>query len=134
MDLTTSLNTSFNHKALQENLVLELFYNNKPVVILPEQTPFHLGRDNNQAELSVNCEFASRNHCVIEFHGDKFILKDSSRNGTFVQLGSSQIFHLKREATPLIGNGSFKLGASFSSDDTERILFKVKTKSTPAKS
>jgi adenylate cyclase len=133
MDLTTSLNTSFNHKATQESLVLELFYNNRPVVILPEQTPFHLGRNNNQAELSVNCEFASRDHCVIEFHGDKFILKDSSRNGTFVQLGSSQVFHLQQEATPLIGNGSFKLGASFSTDDAERILFKVKTKAPTSK-
>lgn len=109
-----------------EGLVLELYYNNKSIVVTPEQTPFQVGRDNTESNLPVSCEFASRQHCAIEFHDDKFILKDFSRNGTFVQLNRSQVFRLLNETTPLIGSGCFKLGATITNDDPERILFKVK--------
>lgn len=109
-----------------EGLVLELYYHNASTVITAEQTPFQMGRDNNESGLAISCEFASRQHCAIEFHDDKFILKDFSRNGTFVQLSRSQIFRVLNETTPLIGNGSFKLGATIVVDDPERILFRVK--------
>ena len=109
-----------------EGLVLELYYHNASTVITAEQTPFQLGRNNVESGLAINCEFASRQHCAIEFHDDKFILKDFSRNGTFVQLNRSQIFRVHNETMPLIGNGSFKLGATIAVDDSERILFKVK--------
>ncbi len=135
-----------------DNAVLELYYNNLPIIISPEQTPYPIGRDISDAGLSatgpsvaalsatgpsatgpsaaglsVTGEFASRHHCAIEFHDGKFVLKDFSRNGTFVQLTHSQIFRLKNEATPLTGGGCFKLGATIMVDDPERILFRVKS-------
>ena len=115
-----------------DSLVLELYYQNASTVITAEQTPFNIGRDSKKPGLSINCEFASRQHCVIEFHDGKFILKDFSRNGTFVQLNSSQIFRVHNETTPLIGGGCFKLGATTTIEDSERILFRVKnaTKNT----
>jgi FHA domain len=112
-----------------DSLVLELYYRDIPFVISDEQTPFFIGRTNSESGLPVNGEFASRKHCVIEFKQGKFILRDFSRNGTFVQLSSAQTFRLQNEATPLIGSGSFKLGAELSIDDPERILFKVKAHS-----
>jgi hypothetical protein len=120
----TALNREPSSKS--DSLVLELYYHNTSIVVTEEQTPFHLGRDNTEADLPVNCEFASRLHCAIEFHDGKFILKDFSRNGTFVQLNRSQIFRVHNETTPLIGGGSFKLGATTTVDDAEQILFRVK--------
>jgi adenylate cyclase len=121
---STSLNPETYPK--YESIALELYYREQPIVVSPEQTPFLIGRKNTESGLPVSCEFASRNHCVIEFQSGKFMLKDFSRNGTFVQLSSAQSFRLHNEATPLIGSGSFKLGAELTIDDPERILFKVR--------
>jgi adenylate cyclase len=122
---STSLNLEAYPK--HESIVLELYYRDMPIVVSPEQTPFLIGRKNTESGLPVSCEFASRNHCVIEFQSGKFMLKDFSRNGTFVQLSSAQSFRLQNETTPLIGSGSFKLGAELTVDDPERILFKVRS-------
>jgi predicted component of type VI protein secretion system len=109
-----------------DSLTLELYYHNASTVVTAEQTPFVMGRENVELDLTVNCEFSSRQHCAIEFHDGKFILKDFSLNGTFVQLNRSQTFRVHNETTPLIGNGCFKLGATMTADDPERILFRVK--------
>lgn len=109
-------------------VVLELYYRNKPIKVSPEQTPFKIGRENAEANLSVSCEFASRQHCTIVFHGGKFVLQDTSRNGTYVQLSRTHAFRLLDEEAPLIGTGCFKLGAEIQMNDQEQILFKINTK------
>jgi adenylate cyclase len=119
----TSLNKETSNT---EPLVLELFYRSASIVVTEDQTPFHIGRDNTESGLSISCEFASRQHCTIEFNDGKFVLKDFSRNGTFVQLNRAQTFRVFNEITPLIGSGCFKLGATMAADDPERILFRVK--------
>ncbi len=124
MTESTALNRESPQKS--ETLVLELYYRNAAIVVTEQQTPFHIGRENAEPGLSISCEFASRHHCTIEFKDDKFVLKDFSRNGTFLQLNRSQTFRVFNEVTPLIGNGSFKLGATMTVDDPERILFRVK--------
>ena len=124
MTESTSLNRESPQKS--ESVVLELYYQSNAIVVTEQQTPFHLGRDNTESGLSVSCEFASRQHCTIEFNDGKFVLKDFSRNGTFVQLNRSQTFRVFNEVTPLIGSGCFKLGATMTMDDPERVLFRVK--------
>lgn len=124
MTESTSLNRDTSQKS--DTLVLELFYRNASTVITADQTPFHIGRDNAESGLSISSEFASRQHCTIEFHDGKFVLKDFSRNGTFVQLNRSQTFRVFQEVAPLIGSGCFKLGAIMTPDDPERILFRVR--------
>jgi pSer/pThr/pTyr-binding forkhead associated (FHA) protein len=124
MTESTALNRESPKKS--ETLILELYYQNAAIVVTEQETPFHIGRENAEPGLSINCEFASRQHCTIEFKDDKFVLKDFSRNGTFLQLNRSQTFRVFNEATPLIGNGSFKLGATMTVDDPERILFRIK--------
>jgi len=120
----TALNKELSPKS--DGFVLELYYQNASIVVTAEQTPFQMGRDNTESALITSCEFASRQHCAIEFHDGKFILKDFSRNGTFVQLNRSQTFRVHNETTPLIGDGCFKLGATMTIEDAERILFRVK--------
>lgn len=110
----------------EESVVLELYYHASPVIITPDQTPFQIGRELISAGLCVSSEFASRQHCTIDFQGGKFVLRDFSRNGTFVQLSLANSFRVQNEITPLIGNGCFKLGAAIGVDDPERIFFKVK--------
>lgn len=120
----TALNTAPYPKT--EDVSLELYYQSSPVVVTPNQTPFLIGRDESGVGLSVASEFASRQHCAIEFVGGKFVLRDFSRNGTFVQLSLAQTYRVQNETTPLIGSGCFKLGATIAVDDPERIFFKIK--------
>jgi len=122
---STLLNTDPYPKV--DSVVLELYYRNKPIKISPEDTPFQIGRENTDANLSVSCEFASRQHCTIVFHGGKFVLKDTSRNGTYVQLSRTHAFRLMNEEAPLVGTGCFKLGAEIHMNDPEQILFKINT-------
>jgi len=128
LDKTMTESTALNRESPQKSeiLVLELYYQSNSIVITEQQTPFHIGRDNTESSLSISSEFASRQHCTIDFNDGKFVLKDFSRNGTFVQLNRSQTFRVFNEVTPLIGSGCFKLGATMSVDDPERILFRVK--------
>ena len=130
---STVLNTDYPES---DKIVLELYYHGFPVMVSPEETPFEIGRNDTSAGLSVSSEFASRKHCAVEFHGGKFMLRDFSRNGTFIQLSLSQSFRIQNESTPLIGNGCFKLGAAINSDgdDGERIFFKIKTRAARAPS
>lgn len=120
---STTLNTDLYPKV--SNLVLELFYHQETTIISPDQTPFQIGREETSG-LPVSSEFASRQHCAIEYHDGKFSLRDHSRNGTFMQINLTPIFRIRDEVTPLIGTGCFKLGADIAPDDPECIFFKVK--------
>ncbi|WP_300451188.1 adenylate/guanylate cyclase domain-containing protein [Accumulibacter sp.] len=60
--------------------------------------------------LQVRC--ASRTHARIEFRRDKFVLTDSSTNGTYVQADTDGEVILNREDFILRGSGRISLGHS----------------------
>jgi len=60
--------------------------------------------------LQVRC--ASRLHARIEFRRDKFVLTDSSTNGTFIQADGDDEVVLNREEFILRGRGRISLGHS----------------------
>lgn len=70
---------------------------------------FQLGRDGDN-DLVSKSPFASRNHAVIEFQRDRFVITDQSTNGTFVSSNGENTFQLKRESAPLPGDGIISLG------------------------
>tara|TARA_B100000446_G_scaffold16724_2_gene14230 strand:+ start:16096 stop:16995 length:900 start_codon:yes stop_codon:yes gene_type:complete len=80
--------------------------------LLPEHTPFILGRDSNSANLRVNSHLASREHCEIVFRRGKFVLVDHSTNGTYVASPPQEEIYLRREELPLMGEGTLSLGQS----------------------
>lgn len=104
---------------------LELFFRGTAIAVSPTQAPYTLGRDAASA-LCIESDYASRQHCVIEFREGQFLLRDHSKNGTFVQLGRAHSFKLHNESVPLSANGCFKLGARLELDDPDLVFFKVK--------
>ncbi len=78
--------------------------------ILPQQTPFVLGRDSNRANLRINHHLASREHCEVVFRRGKFVLIDHSTNGTYVSIPNQEEIYLRREELPLIGEGKISFG------------------------
>lgn len=70
-----------------------------------------IGRDAS-CGIAIPVQFASRVHAKIEFRRDKFVLTDTSTNGTYVQAGADSEVVLKREDFILRGSGRISLGHS----------------------
>lgn len=104
---------------------LELQVNDTTIFLLPEQTPFAIGRDSNKAQLFIESDFASREHCHIEFRRGKYVLIDHSTNGTYVYLEEQPPIYLRREELPLQGKGFIGLGQTLAADYPWAIHFSL---------
>lgn len=89
---------------------LRLKYLGQDMTVIPEATPFHLGRDTVKCQLPIDSSFASRDHCSIEYRRGKYVLVDHSTNGTYVQMSGSRDLYLRREELPLTGAGQISIG------------------------
>lgn len=68
-----------------------------------------IGRDEN-CDISIDANYASRQHVSLEFRRGKFVLVDHSTNGTYVRFkGQGDVF-IRREELPLMGEGLISLG------------------------
>ena len=108
-----------------EKFQLKLHVNNAVVLLLPEQMPFAIGRDTNKAQLLIESEFASREHCHIEFRRGKYVLVDHSTNGTYVYLEEQAPIYLRREELPLQGKGFIGLGQTLTAGHEWAIHFSL---------
>ncbi|MEE4378906.1 MAG: adenylate/guanylate cyclase domain-containing protein [Candidatus Competibacteraceae bacterium] len=100
---------------------LTLTYGERLFEINVENQPFLLGR-NPRSDLTIDAKFASRNHAYIELSQGKFILTDSSTNGTYIRIRDGRRIFLRRESFPLYGEGLISLGRD--SDDSEFIHYR----------
>lgn len=68
-----------------------------------------IGRDETN-DIVVQALDASRHHAKIEARKGKFVLKDTSVNGTYLQNAAGQCFKVHREEMTLMGEGMILLG------------------------
>jgi adenylate cyclase len=104
---------------------LEMVVNGRTISLLPEQTPFQIGRDPHKAQLLIETELASREHCHIEFRRGKYVLVDHSTNGTYVYADEQEPIYLRREELPLQGRGFIGLGQTVTATTPWALHFKV---------
>ena len=104
--------------------ILKLYFQGKEVAVEASDTPFVIGRDEDSCQLHVDNHYVSRNHCVLTYCEDGFLLKDQSTNGTLVQFGRATPVRIHQESTALKGNGSIKL-TRLHLDDSDLLLFKA---------
>jgi len=71
---------------------------------------FVIGRSPD-SDLIVDVEAVSRKHVTIEFRRGRFVLSDTSTNGTYVYPEDSELIYLRRQSLPLWGRGQFSVGA-----------------------
>jgi class 3 adenylate cyclase len=76
----------------------------------PEDTPYNVGRNPQRCQLIINAGFVSREHCHIDYQHGCFILRDHSSNGTHVIMSKQQPVYLRRNSTPLLGEGVIGVG------------------------
>ena len=116
--------TLFNVDAIPVVRELLLTYAGKHFVVNQDNVPYIIGRDAS-CDLTVDSQFASRQHCKVLYHNKNFILKDDSTNGTYIRIGMSQPTQLNKSMTSITGNGMLKLGEALSVGDKDIVAFKA---------
>lgn len=102
---------------------LHLEHGRENLDVHAQSKPFIIGRDSEKCDLKIRSSLASRDHCHISFSHGKYVLKDHSTNGTFVQLGDGKAVYLRREEYPLQGSGKISLGQKIGPETKDVIYF-----------
>ena len=116
--------TLFNVDAIPVVRELVLSYEGQEYVVTQDNVPYIIGRDES-CNLTIESQFASRQHCKVLYHNKNYILKDNSTNGTYFRIGLSQPTQLNKSMTSITGNGMFKLGEAMSVGDKNVVTFKA---------
>jgi class 3 adenylate cyclase len=90
-------------------LKLKLKYRGSEVVRRREKDAVVIGRD-PACGLVVDNDQVSRHHCTIERRGDKFVIADTSSNGTYVTIQGEPEVQLAREELALSKRGWISFG------------------------
>jgi adenylate cyclase len=88
---------------------LRLRYRGKDVIRRRREESITIGRDSTCLLVVADVK-ASRQHCVIERRGQKFILRDHSTNGTYVAVEGEEEIILRREEFTLRRHGWIAFG------------------------
>ncbi|NND91823.1 MAG: adenylate/guanylate cyclase domain-containing protein [Granulosicoccus sp.] len=110
----------------QTNLVLDLLIGARRLRIDSQNPSLTFGRafDN---DVIIDTETASRNHARIELARGRFLLHDSSTNGTYLIRGGYTPEFIRRESASLDNFGSIGLGFSPELNSPHVIEFRVTT-------
>lgn len=96
---------------------IRLKYRGNELVRRRDHDSVVLGRDPD-CGITIGDHMASRHHCTIERHQDKWVLKDHSTNGTFVTLdGDDGELVLQREELSLRKHGFIAFGQTRAGTD-----------------
>lgn len=80
-----------------------------------------IGRE-EPSGLRILSRQTSRQHAVIDFSRESFILTDHSTNGTFIRTGGSPPVVLRRDSTKLVGSGLIGFGAEPDSPGQDHVV------------
>jgi adenylate cyclase len=83
-----------------------------------------IGKDEN-CDISIDADYASREHANLEFRRGKFVLIDHSTNGTYVLFKGQDDIFLRREELPLMGEGLISLGEDVIKGNPNLISFSI---------
>ncbi|MDG2090505.1 MAG: FHA domain-containing protein [Gammaproteobacteria bacterium] len=106
---------------------LILIYNNQELIIPSNFGTFTIGRNTGVSSLFIKSEFASRDHCQIIYRRGKFILCDTSTNGTYVTQHKQKEIYLRREELPLTIEGLIVIGQSSKQAGDDIIKYQLDT-------
>jgi class 3 adenylate cyclase len=98
-----------NRKTPSRTKRLSLRYQGREIMVGEARKTATLGRAEDN-DVVVKGNLISRLHARIEANRDKFTLIDESTNGTFVQTSEGEEIFVRRDSTPLSGEGVIGLG------------------------
>ncbi|MGA9341186.1 MAG: adenylate/guanylate cyclase domain-containing protein [Rhodanobacteraceae bacterium] len=85
--------------------------------------PFTIGRDAGNT-LTVEAEWISRNHAIIEWKRGHFVFIDKSTNGSWVRVGDEEEHTVHRDEFHLRKSGTISLGQAHSGDSSLDLFFR----------
>lgn len=88
---------------------LQLQHQDTEIALFANMPALTIGRD-LASGMVIEGSLISRQHAVIEYRRGKFLIKDQSTNGTYVQTEDGRSIYLRREEFPLWGEGKISLG------------------------
>jgi adenylate cyclase len=105
--------------------VLDIIHGPVVLTINAERPVLRIGRlaDN---DLIISYPRVSRKHDKIEYRQGKFVLVDTSSNGTYVKIGDLDAIYVLRDELPLIGKGTISPGRKAASSSPGAIHFTVR--------
>lgn len=107
-------------EAAASRLMLHVDYKGTAFTVDAVQRRLSVGREESSA-LRILTRRTSRQHAVIDFSRESFILTDHSTNGTFVRTGDSLPVALKRDSTKLVGSGLIGFGEEPEHPDQDHV-------------
>ena len=102
-------------------VVLNLRFLDREFQIDELADPFTLGREESHS-LTIESDWVSRDHAMIEWKKGHFILSDRSTNGTYVLIGNDEVF-VHRDVFHLRSTGTISLGQSHAADGGNLLHF-----------
>lgn len=108
-DSMTMAAVSLPDLSARSRLTLHVAYKGTVHTVDAVQRRLSVGREESST-LRILSRRTSRQHAVIDFSRESFILTDHSTNGTFVCSGDSLPVALKRDSTKLVGSGLIGFG------------------------
>lgn len=120
---TAIVSNKRNTARFQTDHILELQIGTRSITVCPDNKALTIGRADNN-DLVVDGESASRNHAQIELVRGRYILHDSSTNGSYVIRGSNAPEFVLRESVELDQSGMIGLGIIPNSADGYAIHYR----------
>lgn len=121
-NLTQIFSTDFPTVVGNPPKTLRISYADQGKELTLQSAPFLLGR-NRECDLVVATPRASRIHARVEPRRGKFILLDTSTNGTYARTADGRELYLRREELVLLGETTIGLGAPIGSDPDGLVRF-----------
>ncbi|QCG98940.1 adenylate/guanylate cyclase domain-containing protein [Azospirillum sp. TSA2s] len=118
---STTLGFSLVPEASRSMVTLHLSYRGQDIAMsrgLPRVT---IGREDSSG-LRIASRQTSRQHAVIDFTRESFLLTDHSTNGTYIRSGGSPPVVLRRDSTKLVGSGLIGFGAEALDESQDHVV------------
>ncbi|HOX71551.1 MAG: adenylate/guanylate cyclase domain-containing protein [Dokdonella sp.] len=104
-----------------QRVVLTLRHLDREFQIDELSDPFTLGREEGHS-LTIESDWVSRDHAMIEWKKGHFILSDRSTNGTWVKIGTEELL-VHRDAFHLRRSGTISLGQAHAAENSQLLHF-----------
>lgn len=102
-------------------VTLHLSYRGQDILMSRALPRVTIGREESSG-LRIASRQASRQHAVIDFSRESFLLTDHSSNGSFIRSGGSPPVVLRRDSTKLVGSGLIGFGAEVLNEGQDHVV------------
>jgi adenylate cyclase len=120
----TMVQSAIRGPAAEEKATLRLRHRAQQVTLDPESRPFSMGREPSN-QLTIEADWVSRTHAMIEYKRGHFMIADRSTNGTYVRIGDDDEIKVHRDELHLRKAGTISLGQSFDVNTGDIIYFEA---------